>query len=72
MIGDVVFLSDEEAGVGKVNECQKCGDPNGVCYRQRTAYHDDRQNFVTLCPECRAENDDHWDTMWSEYYSGLL
>lgn len=69
---DFSFLSDEAAGVGKVGECECCGDPGGVRYRQNTMYNDDERNFVTLCPECRIENDEHWEEMWKEYYRGLL
>jgi hypothetical protein len=69
---DLYFLSDEAAGVGRKGECEACGNPNGERYRQNTQYCNDEYNFVTLCPECRIENDEHWAYMWKEYYAGLL
>jgi hypothetical protein len=44
--------------------CQRCRRLGAETYRQRTHYVDDSQNIVTLCPDCRRENDEHWDVMW--------
>jgi len=43
-----------------------------VFYHQRTRYVEEDRNWVTLCPVHRKENDEYWDDMWAEYYSGLL
>jgi hypothetical protein len=39
--------------------------------RQNTAYADDERNWVVLCDECFAENEEHWHEMWAEYYSSI-
>lgn len=52
--------------------CQHCGDPGAETYHQRTRFVNKEDNFVTLCPVCRVENDMHWDEMWSDYYSGCM
>ena len=53
-------------------ECNNCGAPNGERRRQRTCYVDEESNYATLCPACHEVNDEHWDEMWRDYYSGLL
>ena len=40
--------------------------------RRNTAYHDDEQNYVTLCWNCFLWQEERWDEMWREYHSGLL
>ena len=49
-----------------------CDRHDAVRQRQNTAYVDDKQNWVTLCPDCMAQNDAHWNERWDEYYSGCL
>lgn len=39
--------------------------------RQRTAYHDEEQNYATLCVEHHAEADEYWRERWHEYYSDI-
>lgn len=47
--------------------------PNeGVTRRQNTAYVDNKMNWVTMCDDCFKFNEEHWDEMWTEYYSGRL
>ena len=50
-------------------ECQCCKAPTAARQRQNTAYCDDELNWVVLCPECAAQNADHWDEQWKEYRS---
>lgn len=52
--------------------CQVCGDPGACHYRQNTQYEDEKSNWVKMCPTCQIANDDHWDQMWAEYWSGRL
>ena len=54
--------------------CQRCGKlrRDVVRYHQRTQYPEEGMNWVTLCPECRAENDAYWDERWDEYYRGCM
>lgn len=37
--------------------------------RQDTAYADEELNYVTLCAEHHAENDEYWAERWDEYWS---
>lgn len=72
-ISSVVFLG-----------CERCGSLRGVEYESsRTAYHVDniegRENTPAdpnrqrrYCRDCAAEHHQHWDSMWDDYYSGLL
>lgn len=43
-----------------------------LTYRQRTYYQDEASNYFTGCEKCRKANDEYWDGMWAEYYSGCL
>lgn len=52
--------------------CQWCSKPGAERYHQRTQYVEEERNYVTLCKKCRADNDEHWADMWSDYYSGCL
>lgn len=64
--------------------CESCGSVIGVKPESsRTCYHvegiEGRENTrvdpnrrVRLCRPCAEEHHEHWDAMWSEYYSGLL
>lgn len=54
------------------SSCQACGAPGAERYHQRTQYHDEESNWVTLCGPCREENDAYWDERWAEYYAGCL
>ncbi len=55
-----------------------CDGFKGPCFklgerrRQRTAYHEDDLNWVFLCDKCAEINQEHWDEMWSEYYSQVI
>ena len=40
--------------------------------RQNTAYADNKLNWVFLCDECAAENDEYWKERWDEYYSSCM
>ena len=42
----------------------------GIDGRENTPVDPNRQ--VRLCRTCAEEHHQHWDSMWSEYYSGLL
>ena len=53
-------------------QCSGCDRLDAVRYRQNTRYVEDERNFVTLCPECRQKNDQHWSDMWADYYSDCL
>ena len=55
-------------------ECFFCGVESDevVVYHQRTQYVDIEDNYVAACPVCREQNDDYWDDMWAEYYSGCM
>jgi len=54
--------------------CDHCGVADGTVenYRQNTEYVDEASNWVTLCAPCRQRNDEYWEAMWAEYYSGRL
>jgi len=64
--------------------CWNCGSLWKVQEESsRTAYHvtgiEGRENTpvdpnrcVRLCRPCAEEHHQHWDSMWSDYYSGLL
>lgn len=64
--------------------CERCGKLWGVKPESsRTAYHvegiDGREDTpvdpnrnVRLCRTCADDHHQHWDSMWSDYYSGLL
>lgn len=49
-----------------------CPNHNAARQRQNTAYVDDSQNWVTMCPECAAINANNWEEAWAEYWSGRL
>lgn len=49
-----------------------CTRTDAARQRQNTAYVDDAQNWVTLCPECAKENAEHWAEMWADYYSNCM
>lgn len=52
--------------------CDRCDKEGAEKYRQDTKYVDEERNWVTLCPECREENDEYWVGMWSDYYASCL
>ena len=49
--------------------CEKCQIVNNTVWthRQRTLFHDEGSNWVTLCYPCKVENDAYWDDMWADY-----
>ena len=49
--------------------CESCRGPNAIRYRQNTLYVEEELNWVTLCPECKRENDENWEERWREYES---
>ena len=49
-----------------------CDSQDAERYKQNTNYVDEDRNWVTLCPNCRAENDEFWEEQWAEYYSGCM
>jgi hypothetical protein len=58
--------------LGKYNPCERCGKEDSEKYRQNTFYENEDDNWVTLCEYCRKENDEYWEEMWREYYSGCM
>jgi hypothetical protein len=66
------FAAKESADPDCSMDCQFCGNKNAERYRQRTSYVKEERNWVTLCPECRADNNQHWDDMWADYYAGCM
>jgi len=54
--------------------CQHCQNKRKSVRktRQNTKYVNEESNFVTLCYTCRKENDDYWEDMWNDYYSGCM
>lgn len=52
--------------------CTRCGHTGAVRYHQNTRYVEEESNWVTLCPDCRKENDEYWNDMWADYYRGCL
>lgn len=59
--------SDEQAQ--PITKCDCCEGEGATRYRQNTQYIEEERNWVTLCPECRKENDEHWADMWSDFWS---
>ena len=53
-------------------KCQWCKADGAVRYRQDTKYVEEHRNWVTLCPECKKENDEHWKEMWSDFYDNCM
>ena len=54
----------------KCDFCEKIG-PDVVHYHQRTQYAEEKRNWVSACPECKAMNDEHWDEMWADLYDDI-
>ncbi len=53
--------------------CEWCSATEGVIrYHQNTQYVDKERNWVTLCPECRVENDENWREQWRDYWNSVL
>jgi hypothetical protein len=50
----------------------KCGCFKGKVCQQNTAYVEDFNNYIVLCPECYIEVQEYWASMWNEYYGRLL
>ncbi len=52
--------------------CEECSRRGAIRYHQNTQYCEESRNWVTLCPECMIENDEHWRGMWADFYSSRL
>lgn len=52
--------------------CDRCRRFGAETYHQRTSYVNEADNIVTLCPLCKQENDEYWNDMWTDLYSGIL
>lgn len=54
--------------------CEKCQEFSHrvIVYHQRTSYENIEDNYATLCPDCKQENDEYWNDMWIEYYRGCM
>ncbi len=63
---------ERKAAKKQAQVCQCCGRTGAKRRRQNTAYHNDEQNFATLCPMCQEMQDEHWAEMWRECYSSVL
>ncbi len=50
----------------------RCDRRDGSHYHQNTQYEQEVLNWVTLCPKCREENDEHWRGMWADYWGSVL
>lgn len=65
-------MSTQEKDRAEETLCDRCERPGAERYHQNTRYVEEERNWVTLCSECRKENDEHWNQMWSDYYSDVL
>lgn len=57
----------------------KCEGWNYGCDRNdawtghmNTRYEHEESNIATLCPECWKECHEHWNDMWTDYYSNCM
>ena len=39
--------------------------------RQNTAYVVEEENYITCCKGCFEMVQEHWNALWSEYYSSI-
>ena len=60
-------------------KCERCGTCSGVeLESSRTMYHwdkDEKEDPNAPCPLCRrcaADHHEYWDSMWNDYYGGLM
>lgn len=62
-------------------KCDHCDSTEGVeMESSRTAYHytgepgsaDDPNKPVPLCPPCADDHHSYWDSLWDNYYRGLI
>jgi hypothetical protein len=71
-----VKLDENNEGTTEEVRCDgfagPCERTDAKRQRQNTAYEDDSQNWVTLCPECMEANKEYWVYMWMDYNSGRL
>lgn len=67
-----LFGQTGERCEGACEMTNHCKSRNATRYHQRTQFHNEEQNWVTLCPECRKHNDAYWDEMWADYYSDCM
>ena len=62
-------MSEEQLEcTGMYNPCDKPGKRR----RQNTQYADDERNWVIMCDDCFAENEEYWRGMWADYYRNCL
>jgi hypothetical protein len=40
--------------------------------RRLTQYCDEKQNYMTACKECHADDNDYYEELWREYNAGRL
>ncbi len=61
--------------------CMRCAATDGVAVENsRTQYpfdgelnsKDDPNASIPLCRDCAKEHHEYWDSMWADYYNGLL
>lgn len=52
--------------------CQWCDSSPAIHYHQNTRYVEESRNWVTLCKDCKEENDDHWKELWEMFYSECM
>ena len=67
-------MDDQKVEKKKLLKCQFCEkvDIDVIRYHQRTAYADEKMNWVNACSECKKVNDKYWNDMWNQYYSGCM
>jgi hypothetical protein len=73
---DVMRLWSETCDVNLINSmpgltCWMCGQQNSTVkyLHQNTQYVDQILNYVSACPKCFEELEEHWREEWAEYYS---
>jgi hypothetical protein len=50
------------------DDCKACPELGRACQDAKP----DPNAPLALCRDCAAEHHEHWDGMWSDYYSGLI
>lgn len=70
-----------EIAIEEGRGCLRCGGTLGIeMESSRTQYHfegdwdseDNPNKDIPLCRPCAKEHHADWDSMWSDYYGGLL
>lgn len=49
----------------------ECGCKTARWRRQNTQYIDRRANWVFMCDDCYAANEDFWAERWRDYYASM-